>query len=112
MSKKRERDIPVDEQYLHRFMSTVGRPNQSQAKKRGAEDEDGSDIESVASDEFERLLTKFEPGAKNEEFDIDFTKDMTLGESKNKKKRKRKPSDDSEDDSSDDDIFDADPDDD
>lgn len=40
-------------------MTTAGKPSDKRAKKRGkAHEEEESDIESVASDEFERLLSK------------------------------------------------------
>lgn len=73
-------------------MTAVGKPDAKRKQKRGAGEEDESDIESVASDEFDQLLSKydsviflglsdrflllakFEPGAKNDDFEIDFTK--------------------------------------
>ncbi|TKR87321.1 hypothetical protein L596_011735 [Steinernema carpocapsae] len=82
LSKKRQQ-IPVDEQYLHRF-ATLKRK-----KEEKKDEEDWSDMESVNSDEFDLMLNKFEPGEKNEEFQVDFGKEFSVEQTGRKAGKKR-----------------------
>ncbi|VDM24637.1 unnamed protein product [Toxocara canis] len=99
LSKKRN-EIPVDERYLHRFATLkpkVKKEAQKPLEKRDEEDYDFDDIESVNSQEFSLLLERFEPGEKNEVFDVDFGKEFAVERNRRKRimgKRKTESGDD------------------
>ncbi|KRZ05157.1 CCAAT/enhancer-binding protein zeta [Trichinella zimbabwensis] len=62
--------VPPDEKYLHSFMTSAN------VKKDEEQLSAESDGESVNSDEFEILLDKMKPGSKNEEFLVDFSRQV------------------------------------
>ncbi|VDK76325.1 unnamed protein product [Litomosoides sigmodontis] len=83
---KNRSEIPIDERFLHRFVSVkmqVKEENENHAVR-----DDDDDIESVNSDEFNMLLNHFEPGERREVFDVDFTQEFSV-EKKEVKGRKR-----------------------
>lgn len=81
--KEDEKNIPVDELFLHKFLQK--RYEQRQMK---AEDDEESDLESVQSEEFEEMLDKMS-GAKFEE-DIDYLNEIGNLKANKKDKRKKK----------------------
>ncbi|CAD5232531.1 unnamed protein product [Bursaphelenchus xylophilus] len=103
-----EREIPQDEKFLHRF-ATVKLNKAGKKKEDGGEDDGFDDVASVDSEEFEGILERFEPGEKNDVFDIDFGqafgRELSEKEAKAKRKQQRKNRDalDEIDDSEDDD---------
>uniref|UniRef100_A0A183FPV5 CBF domain-containing protein n=1 Tax=Heligmosomoides polygyrus TaxID=6339 RepID=A0A183FPV5_HELPZ len=79
---KKLSELPADEHYLHRFASMKFSGSADNKEKK---EEDDWEIESVDSAEFDAILDKFEPGAANDEFDVDYSKEFTA--------EKRKPKD-------------------
>jgi len=89
---KPEAAIPVDERFVHRFMSTVG---ESKAQERDF------DAASVNSEEFDAIVgwilriiliqcpEQFEPGRANDAFDLDFEKGVVAKKAKGKKRHKQ-----------------------
>ncbi|GMS80106.1 hypothetical protein PENTCL1PPCAC_2280 [Pristionchus entomophagus] len=88
--RKGVNEIPADERFLHRF-ATLKFATKSEKGTKGEEYDD--DAVSVNSDEFERVMERFEPGEANDDFDIDFGKEFSSEKQKKKKERKRKISD-------------------
>lgn len=86
--KQSEEFIPLEERFIYSYL-----------KQRNAEreNEDESDIESVTSEDFEKILERYEPGYDKE---IDFASEFKKGKKKNKKKNDEidKEVDESEDD--------------
>uniref|UniRef100_A0A0N4UPK5 CBF domain-containing protein n=1 Tax=Dracunculus medinensis TaxID=318479 RepID=A0A0N4UPK5_DRAME len=82
--KKRD-EIPVDERFIHRY-TAMQASIKKEATFDGAEDV-FNDIESVNSEEFDMLLSHFEPGDNSGYFEIDFAKEF--GREKDCRKRKR-----------------------
>ncbi|KAF8384819.1 hypothetical protein PRIPAC_73961 [Pristionchus pacificus] len=81
-------EIPADERFLYRFATL----NFAAKMDRKKEDDYDDDAASVNSDEFERVMERFEPGEANDNFDIDFGKEFS-SEKQKKKSTKRKISD-------------------
>ncbi|CAJ0582441.1 unnamed protein product, partial [Mesorhabditis spiculigera] len=82
---KRTEEIPTDERYLHRFAILKFQP------KDDAEHVDNWDeVESVGSDEIDRILEKLEPGEANDDFEVDFGQEFSVEKkAKGKKALKR-----------------------
>uniref|UniRef100_A0A915PTU4 CCAAT-binding factor domain-containing protein n=1 Tax=Setaria digitata TaxID=48799 RepID=A0A915PTU4_9BILA len=83
---KNKNEIPIDERFLHRFVSMKMRMKK---EKESEVVHDDDDIESVNSDEFNILLSRFEPGERREVFDIDFSQEFSV-EKKKKEVKSRK----------------------
>lgn len=79
-----EKDVPKDEKFIHRFASLKMKQQKELEeikKEEGGESahDFDDDVESVDSDDFDRIVERFEPGEANEEFELDainFTKDF------------------------------------
>uniref|UniRef100_A0A0R3RYD1 CBF domain-containing protein n=1 Tax=Elaeophora elaphi TaxID=1147741 RepID=A0A0R3RYD1_9BILA len=82
-ASKNRNEIPIDERFLHRFASVKMRMKEENESDAVHDDDD--DIESVNSDEFNMLLSRFEPGERREVFDVDFSQEFSV-EKKTKKK--------------------------
>ncbi|XP_044748436.1 CCAAT/enhancer-binding protein zeta [Coccinella septempunctata] len=82
--RTREDNIPVDEKFLHMYL-------QKKYSNRSLKDEDESDVDSVASDEFEEMLEKM-TGTQKE--DMDFMEDIGDRLKKNKSKARNEDADD------------------
>uniref|UniRef100_A0A914UHC0 CCAAT-binding factor domain-containing protein n=1 Tax=Plectus sambesii TaxID=2011161 RepID=A0A914UHC0_9BILA len=83
--KKGVNEIPADERYLHRYATSAASGLGIKQNKQY-----DSDVESVNSEEFEQMLDRFEPGAKNDDFEIDFSSAFS-SEKKGKKRGKKAP---------------------
>ncbi|VDN39653.1 unnamed protein product [Gongylonema pulchrum] len=104
-AEKNRNEIPIDERFLHRFASV----KMNMKKERKGEvahdiyggDDDGSDVESVDSDEFDLLLSRFEGGGRMEVSDVEFAKEFSSEKKKNRTGRKRPFNSDTEEDEED-----------
>ncbi|CAD5223382.1 unnamed protein product [Bursaphelenchus okinawaensis] len=90
-----EREIPQDEKFLHRFATIkLNRKTLKPEKKDDESEDEFDDVASVNSEEFEGILERFEPGEKNDIFDIDFGqafgRELTDKEAKARRKQQRK----------------------
>uniref|UniRef100_A0A183HHK4 CBF domain-containing protein n=1 Tax=Onchocerca flexuosa TaxID=387005 RepID=A0A183HHK4_9BILA len=83
---KNRNEIPIDERFLHRFVSMKMRMKKENESEVVHDDDD--DIESVNSDEFNMLLNRFEPGERREVFDVDFSQEFSSEKKKKKKEMK------------------------
>ncbi|KAI6213106.1 CAAX farnesyltransferase subunit beta [Aphelenchoides besseyi] len=90
-------EIPSDERFLHRFAALKMRAKNAAKQTKDGEgvvvkkEEPDEETMSVDSDEFERVMEKFEPGEANDFFewdDVDFTQEF--GQELNKKQAKAK----------------------
>uniref|UniRef100_A0A914CU94 CCAAT-binding factor domain-containing protein n=1 Tax=Acrobeloides nanus TaxID=290746 RepID=A0A914CU94_9BILA len=99
---KRIEEIPIDERYLHRFATmkfTKKLAKDNKKDKKLKEDDDFDDVASINSDEFDLIMDQFEPGERNEEFEVDFAQELSQPKpSKKDKKKKRKTTEDDEED--------------
>lgn len=103
MMSKSEEEVPVDEQYIHRFLKQKKILAKSLGKDGGDDEiDDASDVESVTSLEFNDILDNYESYANEGEMDF-------AGEVRRQPKKKKKGKKDSDDeDDEDDDEFDFD----
>lgn len=79
LANQPELKIPVEERFIHKYLSDKEK------------EEENSDLESVTSEDFERILEKFEPGFEKE--DLNFAKDIKKGKKKLRKMEKKKEED-------------------
>ncbi|GAB6023262.1 hypothetical protein CHUAL_008074 [Chamberlinius hualienensis] len=82
---KPEEAIPVDERFLYKYFTNKRHIESAGTIDSKRADEDDEDIESVASDEFETLLDKFDTGDLRTEYEIDFAAQMKKGLTPGKK---------------------------
>ncbi|KAF2904304.1 hypothetical protein ILUMI_01869 [Ignelater luminosus] len=82
---EKQKNIPIEELYLYTFLQKKYR----ERKNRGDDNEEESDLESVASDEFEEMLDKMTGSGKDVDEDLDYMDAVgeNLKSSKNKKEK-------------------------
>ncbi|PRD24830.1 UNVERIFIED_CONTAM: CCAAT/enhancer-binding protein zeta, partial [Trichonephila clavipes] len=94
-TQQAEFHVPVEERFIYHFL-------QNRASKKGT-DEDDSDLESVASEEFEKLLDEVHHEGEGKDF-LNFAKELGLHKSKKGAKGKNVSDDDASDNLSDEEI--------
>ncbi|XP_065161125.1 CCAAT/enhancer-binding protein zeta-like [Atheta coriaria] len=100
-----EKNIPVDELFLYTYMQE--RYKETKIKENG---DDDSDLESVASEEFEDMLSKMSGFKDDDEDDIDYMNEVgeNMKNKKEKTTKKKSDGDDDDEEGSDDDDDDDD----